>query len=159
MFPRHETISLSRSLSLHTRCPPPLFLLLLLLLPELGLLLGLLLVLGLLLEERGRPQPALLLLLLLGGRQRRRVGVGGARGVALALGERPRAVRVVAVVRVVACKRVDGECEPSRRWFGCLALLFMNFILNAPTCCQTPTPVMPYLQLPKPNQADNGTLK
>ena len=109
--------SLSRSLSLHTRCPPPLFLLilLLLLLPELGLLLGLLLVLGLLLEERGRPQPALLLLLLLGGRQRRRVGVGGARGVALALGEGPRAVRVVAVVRVVACKRVDnGEGKPSR---------------------------------------------
>ena len=47
------------------------------------------------------PESALLLLLLLGGRQGR-VGIGGARGVALALRERPRAVRVVTVVRVVA---------------------------------------------------------
>ena len=68
---------------------------------HLGLLLGLLLVLGLFLEERRRPQAGLLLLLLLGGRQGR-VGVGGARRVALALRERPRAVRVITVVRVVA---------------------------------------------------------
>ena len=80
-----------------------------------GLLLGLLLVLGLLLEEGGRPQPRPLLLLLLGRRQRRGVGVGGLRRVALAVGERPRAVRVVAVVGVVACNdKGDVEVEHNR---------------------------------------------
>ena len=78
--------------------------------PFLGLLLGLLLVLGLFLEEGGRPQPRPLLLLLLGRRHNGGVGVGGLRRVALAVGERPRAVRVVAVVGVVACND-KGEVQ------------------------------------------------
>ena len=59
-------------------------------------LLGLL-VLLLLLEEGRRPQPGLLLLLLWGERLGPRVRRAG--GVALALGEGPVAVRLLAVVR------------------------------------------------------------
>ena len=65
----------------------------------LGLLL--LLIFLLLLEEGRGSQPGTLLLLLLLGRSH--LGVGGLRGVALALGEGSIPVRLFPVVRVVAC--------------------------------------------------------